>query len=284
MPEKYVYRVLRQDLATANLQLEAKVDEGFEVMEIGIASGAAGLVATLIIGNEVMTGIPCDDGAENLVPVEGIQTNSHPLIKTIKSKFPDVPLYKVSSGEILTITSGGAAGIAYLFYRQLSGAEIPAKSAAGASEGTSRLIIQHGKNLTSVGAGLTVDLIIATPLNPAGLPNFPFGELVPVNTEWDLLGFACQAGAGCGANTTIGGIRLWKNQESILVREQGILLPTLFPYPDAAIDKPIFLFPKPITFIGQEELKIEARATNAGGGAQNAEVIFTVIFVERFTK
>lgn len=283
MPIKYIFRVLRQDLAVANLILEAKVDEGFEILKIGVGAGAAGLVAQLIIGNEIMTGIPCDNGAENIAPVPLLETNQNTLIDHIRKMFPFVPLYKVSSGESLVLSSGGAAGVGYVFYRQLSGAEIPLKSAEGASEGKSRLYISHGKCLQSIGAGLTADIILATPLNPVGTTGFPFGEVCPVNTEFDLLGFATQAGAGCGANTTFDGLRLWKLQESLLVRDQGFLIPTLYPYPRDNVDKALFTLPEILTFRGNEEFKIEARCTNAGAGAQNAEVFFTAVFLLRYT-
>jgi len=283
MPEKYIYRVARQDLAVANLELEARVDEGFEVLDIGIRNGAAGLVAQLIIGNEIMSGIPCDNNAENVAPVPRVETNTHNLFAEILKYFPDIPLYKVSAGEKLVISSGGAAGVANVFYRQLSGAEIPPKTAAGASEGASRLYISHGKTLQNVGIGLTADLILATPLNPVGTVNFPFNEVVPIKSEFDLLGFATSKGAGSGANISYDGLRLWKLQESLLARDQAFITPTLYPYPTDNIDQPLFLFPKRITFAGNEEFKIETRVTNAGAGIQAAEIFFTAVFLLRYT-
>jgi hypothetical protein len=281
---KYIYRVARQDLAVADLVLEAKVDEGFEVIDIGIIGGAAGLVAQLIIGNEVMTGFPCDNGAENIVPVPGLETNQNPLLSTLLKKFPALPMYKVSSGERLVISSGGAAGVAKVFYRQFSGAEIPAKTVDGASEGPSRLFFSHGKSEVTVGIGATVDVIANIELNPVGVPGFPFAELVPVNTEFDLLGFCCQLGAGSGANVTFDGLRLWKLQESILVRDQGFIIPGLYPYSRDNVDKPMFTLPTPLTFLGQEEFKVEVRTTNAGAGAQLSQIFFTFAFLMRFLK
>lgn len=284
MPEKYGYRVITQDLAVADLHLEAKVDEGFEVLDVGINGGAALLVATLIIGNEIMTGFPCSTGLENVVPVPRIDINTHQLIPTIVDKFPQVPLYKVSAGETLIITSGGAAGVAYVIYRQLSGAEIPAKSAVGASEGSSRLFISHGSITHAVGIGATEDFLVNVNLNPVGLTGFPFGELVPVNIEFDLLGLATNLGAASGAGILYDGFRIWKAQESILREDQAFVDPLLYPYNSDAVDQPIFTLPKALTFIANEELKIEARATGTGVGIENAVINFTVIFLMRFLK
>jgi len=283
MPEKYLFRVAVQNLAAADLNLSANVDEGYEVMEVGVHGGAAGLVATLIIGNEIMTGIPVDAGAEHVAPVPFVDANQNNLMKNILKNFPQVPLFKVSSGETLTLTSGAAAGTGYVIYRQLSGAEIPPKTAEGASEGKSRLWVSHGKTFVSVGAGLTADLILATGLNPVGLTAFPFGEVCPVNTEFDLLGFATSKGGGGGADITYTGLRLWKLQESLLVADQGFLTPDLFPYPYDTVDRPLFTLPKVLTFKGNEDFKIEARVHNAGVGAENAEVFFTAVFLLRYT-
>ena len=282
MPEKYVYRVVTQDLAVADLTLEAKVDEGFEILDIGITGGAALLVATLIIGNEIMTGLPCSTGLENVVPVSRVNVNTHPLIPEIVAKFPVVPLYKVAAGEKVVITSGGAAGVAYLIYRLLTGADIPAKTAPGGSEGTSRLFISHGSITHAVAAGATEDFLVNVPLNPVGLTGFPFGELVPVGIEFDLLGFATNLGAASGAGVTFDGFRLWKAQESILRLDQAFIDPLLFPYNQDAVDLPIFTMPKLITFIANEEFKIEARSTNPGMAPANAVINFTAILLMRF--
>jgi hypothetical protein len=281
---KYIYRVTSQDLAVADLILEARVDEGFEVIDIGIIGGAAGVVAQLIIGNEIMTGLPCDAAAENIVPVPGLETNQNPLLSTLLKKFPALPMYKVSSGERLVVSSGGAAGVCHLLYRQFAGAEISAKTVDGASEGAQRLYFSHGKSEVTVGIGATVDVIAATELNPVGLPGFPFGELVPVNTEFDLLGFCCSLGGGSGANVTFDGLRLWKLQESILVRDQGFVIPGLYPYNRDNVDKPMFMLPTPLNFVGQEELKVEVRTTNAGAAPQVSQIFFTFAFLMRFLK
>jgi len=284
MPEKYIYRVVTQDLAVANLSLEAKVDEGFEIMDVGITGGAALLVAVLIIGNEIMTGLPCSNNLECLVPVPRVDTNTHQLLADVVAKFPQVPKYKVSAGETVILSSGGAAGTGYLIYRLLTGADIPAKSAEGASEGLSRLFLSHGSITHATAIGATEDFIVSVGLNPVGLTAFPFGELVPVNVEFDLLGFATNLGAASGANVTYNGLRIWKAQESILRKDQAFLTPTLFPYPTNNIDKPLFTLPKPLTFIANEEMKVEARATNAGAGIQNAIINFTAVFLMRFLK
>jgi len=278
--KKYVYRVKSGNLATADLELEAKVGQAFEILELGIDGGAAGLVATLYIGGEVMTGLPAAAGAENVVPVPLIDLNFNTLMRMLQQKFPEVPTYKVCPGEKLVLTSGGKAGTGYLFYCRMMEDQLFTKDMPGASEGTPRLVISHGKAEWSVEAGATEDHDVDINLNPAGLTGFPYVERVPAGKNYDLLGFATRLGAGSGADISYEGIRMWKKEEAILSPDEAFVTPKLYPYNVDTAALPAFLLPEKLTFVPEEAFKMEVRAKNAGTAAQTAQIFLTTFWLE----
>ncbi len=278
MTIRFTERVKIQDLAVGDLELDARVGEGFIIKSIGIDSGADGLVSRLLIGDELMTGIPADSGEENVVPVKGKNTNTWQLIETLRKRFPELPEYKVSEGEKLVLTSDGSAGVGYIFFQQLGAEQIPRKEDPGGSRGKDRLFVSHGQINQNVAATTTEDIVAAVSLNPTGLPDFPFGALVPAFETFELMGFSVSTGAASGANITFDGLKLWKRNESILARDEQFVEPSIFPYNKDDIDKPMFRFPVKYVFGGNEELKVEARITNAAGAPELAEIFFTFFF------
>jgi len=282
MSEKFVLRVLQQDLAVDDLILDALAREGFEILDLGVVDGAAGLVSRLLISSELMTGLPAAAGFENVVPVLGVDTNIFMLLSRIKSVFPDVPTYKVSSGERLVLTSDGAAGVGYVFYRELGEGDIPKPEQPGGSNSKVRLTVSHGRAFqTDVAVG-TFPIRALLSLNPAGQSAFPFGVNVPNNQEMSLLGFAVALGSNSEADVTLTGIRFWKEQSSILARDEAWADPALFPYPIDTAVRPHFLFPKPIVFKPNEEFLVEAQVVNGGAGVEDAEVIFSFFFLQKY--
>jgi hypothetical protein len=279
--EKRVYQVITADLSAGDLTLEAKYGQGFEVIELGVNSGGAGQIIDVILGGEKMLSLPVTTTKEHLAPLFPLDINPNTLFKTIRNAYPDVPTLKVSQGETLTIQGiSGLAGTCGLIFRELSGDQIPAKTADGASEGKNRLFISHGKALESIAVGSDV-IEINSCLNPAGYSKFPFEQVAPVGTEFDLLGMSIRKGDGSGANITLNGFRVWKREESIIAPNEAFTSPLFFPYSDdTGLNFPTF-FSKRITFVGNERLLVDAQVTNAGVGAENAEIFVTCIFLMR---
>lgn len=281
---KFIERIIQQDLNAANLELEARVNEGFVINEIGIDLGANDLVARLLIGDELMTGLPADEGEENVVPVQGVDVNTHTLIKTLRKKFPELPRYKVAPGEKLVLSSQGAAGVGYIHFTQLEDDQVPKRSDPGGTQGPSRLFVSHGGYTGNVTGLATAEIItIDTPINPVGLPDFPFGQRVPVGEIMELLGFAFSEGAGMGANTNVTGLRIWKKNEAYLAREEAFVNDALFPYNVDDEDKPFYMFPEPVIFLPNEELKIEGQFKNTDAADESGECFITLFFHRRFT-
>jgi len=283
MPEKYVYRVVKQDLSSADLELAAKTGEGYEILEIGVTGGASGSITQCIIGEELMLYFPSGNNEENVAPVPGVDTNTYTLFKTIRQKYPDVPTLKVSEGQTLTVSNGKVAGNAYVIYRHLTGGDVPPKDAPGASDNPTRLLIFHNKAEASIDAGATVTLEVDTSLSPSGFPDFASGDKVPSGYVYELLGFCTRLGAGSGADITYNGIRLWKGEEALLSPNQNFVNPDLFPYNTNNVNKPMFLLPKKIVFEPGESYKAEVQVTNSGSAAETA-VVYLTLFVLRKPK
>ncbi len=281
--KKFIERVIQQDLNASNLELEARVSEGFEINEIGIDLGDTDLVARLLIGDELMSGLPADAGEENVVPVPGINVNTHSLIRTLRKRFPDLPKYKVSPGEKLVLSSQGATGVGYIFFTQLEDELVPKRTDPGGTNGPSRLFVSHGTFNGDITGSATAEIhTIDSPLNPVGLPDFPFGSRVPVGEIMELLGFAFSEGAGMGANTNVTGLRFWKKNEAYLAREEAFINDALFPYNVDDEDKPFYMFPEPVVFQPNEELKIEGQFKNTDVADESGECFLTLFLHRKF--
>ena len=275
---KFKERVIKQDLSSADLELEANIGEGYKIRSVGVANGAANQVASLVIGGELISGLPCDNNAVNVVPVRGVEANNYRLIEVARKALPILPFWGVAPGEKLVLSNGLATGVGYVFYEHYTEGDVPKKADPGGSKGPDRLIVSHGKFEGSITASVTEEKIAVTSLNPTGLPDFPFGQQVPSNETWELIGFATTKGAGSHADISYPGIRIWKRNQSILALDEAWTDPNIFPYNRDNVDVPYFTFPEPFQFLGNEEQKIEFQIANANVGAQTAQIFWTGIY------
>jgi len=280
MAELRIIQIKRQALATADLELEADADEGFEILEIGCDGGAVGSACTLSIGGVSMLGWPTAADKEEVAPTPQVTANTHSLLKTLQAKYPDVPTWKVAPGEKLVISSGGATVNGNIYYRQLSADQAPSKTDPGGSQGPRRLFISHGKAEWTVPAGQTKVQRVNINLNPTPLRGFPWVEDVPAEKVYKILGLCTRRGDGSGANITYDGIRMWHKDISILAPEEEFLSPSHFPYPISGSDRDYFLFPKFILCKANEEVKIEVKASNAGAADETAQIFVTLLILE----
>jgi len=281
MGVKYIKRFIQQDLSKADLTLEAVVGKGFEIESIGIHGGATGLVARVIIGGENILCFPADAGAEMVAPVLGKHTNLHGLFETIRKIHPDVPLLKVSEGETLIVSSAKAAGTAYVRYKEFKADQIPKKTDPGGSESDIRLVVFHNKAEWDVAAGATEVHLVDKNLNPSGYPSWVGEEKGPVGFEYHVLGFATSKGAGSGPNISYKGVRMIKMNEFFLAPDEAFVDPEVFPYNRDDINKPMFLFPKPIVFKAGETFKVEVQAYNAGTTDETAQIFITYFVLQK---
>jgi len=274
------WQYLSQDLSAADLELEAKAGQGFEIFEVGIDGGAAGSKGIITIGGVTMMNFPASDAKEGIAPVPFIDNNPNTLLKMCREKLPDVPTLKVPEGKKFVLTNDGVAGTGYIFYRELSEGDIPRADAPGAPNSLNRLFISHGKAEWSVAAGATEAHKVDTSLNVPELRDFPFEEAVPAGLRYRLLGFATRKGDGSGADITYSGIRMWFKEQSWLKKEEEWASPSLFPYNIASQYNPVFFFPTPMVFEAHQELTFEVQCSNAGGADETAQIFVTCFFLQ----
>lgn len=272
MPELHNWRDKEQDLSVADLELKAEIDEGFEILEIGIEDINAVGLAELIIGEENILTVPNDNPNDDLIPVPLKSVNQHTLFRTVRERFPDIPLFKVSSGEKLVLTNTQGSGKGYVLYRHFTGAEIPAKTDDGGSESLNRLQAFNSENDESIPASTTKNVTVDTNLNGRGFARWTYPDKVPAGVRFDLIGIAVTKKRGTSTQITINSIRVWKAQKSILSPDEAFTDVALFPYNNSDGEKPMFLFEKKIPFVTGEDIKIEANVSNADTTAHNAGI------------
>jgi len=201
-------------------------------------------------------------------------------LQYLRMRYPDVPTFKVSEGEVLTVTNGGNSGTAYVLYKELRGDQIPEKSAPGGSDSKIRLTATTGKISETVTAGATEIVTFETSFNPAGFTKFPWESNVPAKRRYHLIAMSTSLGSGAGADISYLGIRLWKEEEAILSPDEAFISPNLFKYMQSGTQYLPHIFPRPITFEPNEPLVVEGKFSNAGTADETAEAYCTLYFIE----
>ena len=280
MPVIRDWQYLLQDLSAADLELDAKAGQGFEVFEVGIDGGAAGSKGIITIGGVTMMNFPASDAAEGVAPVPWIDANPNSLLKMVQEKLAEIPTLKIPEGKKLVLSNGAVAGTGYIFYKELSEAEVPRPDAPGAPNNLTRLFISHGKAEWTVTASSTEAHKVDTSLNVPELRDFPFEEAVPAGLRYRLLGFATREGAGSHADVSYEGIRMWFKEQSWLKKEEEWSDPLLFPYNAAAQYYPIRFLPSPMVFEAHQELTLEVQAKNVNVADQLGQFFVTCFFLQ----
>jgi len=281
MAIRYSWRILKQDLSSADLTLSADAYEGFEIYNIAVTGGASGSSITTYIGEEVMCSIPTGSGEIELLPLPRDQTNQFWFLPYIRERYPSVPTFKVGKSETFRISNGNVAGTAYIYYKHLEADQAPDPASPGGSASTTRLFVSHGKYEATIAANTTVEVQVTTGLNPIPLSKFPFEGSVPSGTKFSLLGFAIDPGPSNATDVKCLGVRFWKLEEAILVKDQGWAPPELFHYPINTKTYPLFLFPEPIVFNPEETLPVELKIQNTNTTTDlTGQFFITFIFLK----
>jgi hypothetical protein len=242
---------------TTDFSLTPRIGHSIEIIDIAFTGGSISQSMDIIIGGEKMLFNPMGSGvnAVNLPPT--VNLNQYGLFTRIRQVFPSVPLLKVGEGETLTVVKQSSGMQLYIWYRELTGEDMVLSTMPGGSLNDNRLYVASHYQTLSFNANEEKFLTCNTTNNPAGYPLFPFGGVVPLNLEYDLLGVIASVTTDQYAYVT-SGLRVWKQQESILSKEQD--------YTDFNFLRPLkqdearilSLLPAPITFKGNENMIVEA--------------------------
>lgn len=280
MPVEFIDRFKEVDLAVEDLELEARTNEGFIIREVEAESSVIGASARIIIQDTTMLNIAIHDTNIGLIPLINRNVATLSFFKYMRKQYSDVPLLRVTEGEKFVITSGGIAGKARIRYVQVTGGEIPKPTDDGGSLAKNKLFVSTSHKNFSVGIGLTEIFEFDESKNPAGMFDFPFGEVAPANYVFELLGFALGF-ANKGANITIDGMRLWHIDQSILARDEAFVNIESFPYLPNTKDNRLHLMSAKEIISAGDELKVEVRLANAGVGVETVDMYCTMIFLQK---
>jgi hypothetical protein len=282
MTKLHSWRVKEQDLSvTPELMLEARVGEGFEILELGIDGVTVDSMLECVVGEEnILTGVN-NSSIDDCFPVPLLSTNQNPLYTTIRKFYTAVPTIKVASGEKLILTNTANVGKAFIFYVHYTLGQEPAKTVAGGSESLDRLQLFNAKNVKTIDAGATEIVTIDTNLNGKGFAKWVYPDKVPAGVDYNLLGISISKGAGADPQITVNSIRLWKAGKSILSPEELFSNARLYPYNNGAGTKRMFLFPEMIKFVTGEDCKIEVQVTNTDETASHTSDVRATLYVHQ---
>jgi len=217
-----------------------------------------------------------------------ITTGSEALVYTrAREKYNNIlqmfrPIIAVE-GQIVSFQSEDNTGVVRIEYRVIKvGKGIDIQS-DGAYDGLTRTIQLLGRQVTSVGAGATVDIPITTNFNPAGVTTFPFGTVSPPNREYELLIFFTIWNATVGTNLTWNGIRVLHEGREVLTPAGLVQAPGNIQEGTMGATTALFwTFPHGHLILPFETVQVFFRVTSADVGAQDATLECGFIANERF--
>jgi hypothetical protein len=287
MPSTDAIRQLRfeeQDLSSGDLVLEADSNESYVVMDFGVDGGGEDAIVTVSIGEETMFAFPAEDAEDTLFREDSLQLYGYSLYGFMRNMGIPAPMLQVPEGDDLTVTTSGSSGTATVKYREGS-ASLASPNQPGGPGTKERVYPVSGEGTaTSVADGTQATIDVETSRQPSALDDFPFGEDVPSNREFDLLAIAL-ALDGDVTSGTIDDFRLTTEEQRFLAQDAEFVDADNAQFPNENPDEGPLLFPLetpgPQTYSPGDELDLEVRATNTSGGSGDLNVKATFVFDRR---
>lgn len=275
-----VFQYYQKDLSTGPLVIPARANRGYRILEIGVSGTGAGQGVIVTVNDERHLFVPGINGLGNVAYPKFINLQTAGFMEQLYAQFPDLPVIHAGGDESITFerTNAGGACTVYVWYQEDLGDELPDPALPGGSLSDDRIVCQFSQQLFTVGAGVTATFQVTDSDMPSGFRGFPFTEVTPSNRYMDFLGMVIAADLSGAANTTINGVRVWKQEQSQLGFQELFVPVEVFPDTNAATDKRIALFKEPIRFDPNDECKVEYNFTNAGGGAETPIMFTSLIF------
>lgn len=283
MSKRRVYQFAQQNLATAALILGPRANRGYRIHDIGCIGVGAGQGVVVTVNDVRSIFIPCITDFSNVAYPKFIAGQTAGLLEQLNARFPGLPQIIAGSDEAITFERRNTASACtvYVWYEELDGQDIPDPTAPGGSLNDERIIIQHCYQSFTVGIGATSIVRMSNNNMPSGFRSFPFAEVVPSNRTMNLLGICSGADLSGGGDITVNGIRIWREEQSILSDEESFCPHEVFPYTLSTGDKRLGLMREPIPFIPNDEMKVEYSLTNAGVAAEDALMFTSLIFHQK---
>jgi len=271
---KRIYQSISGTITTGVLSFTAPYGFAYEIVDIIAKASATGANAIdVVIGQQKMSYLPTSEGATRIVPNPFGTTADWGMYNQLRMAFPAVPRLIVGEGETCSITSvNGVSTVITVVYIEHIGDDKPKNTIPGGSMNTVRFYGVAGRQSTSITNGTTVVLNHTTHVMPPGYITFPFsGAVLPGQVNM-VLGAVVQLAATSGADITMSGFRLWRQQENMLTPSQEFCPAAQFPAVSDTNNGTLHLFESPIMFQENETASLDYQVTNAGLAPQNAIV------------
>lgn len=274
-----ILQVLYKDLSTGALVLEAPYDYSYEIVEIG-ADGNSDDGIDIVIGSEKMGYFPVKAAVDSVIAPPYVNSNIFGHFETIRAKYPQVPRMIVGEGEKMVITNRtNQLGLVWVWYIEHKGPEKPKNTDLGGSQNPTRYYAICGVSGVAVPNGVTLISTITTPSMPPGYGSFPFTGVVPANTKYTILGMVVGFEKPAAPHCTLLGVRLWRNNQSLLAKNEAFALPTFFPPQNITTKIRNYYFEQPIVFDVNETASVECQVQNTHSGPETpiVHVVFLTI-------
>lgn len=178
---------------------------------------------------------------------------------------------KAYQNQVVTIYSSNDTGNVWIWHRVHTLASGLNTRSDGATHGMHRTFQTWALDVFAVAAGVTVEHLMATSMNPPGAHDFPWNVNAPAQRDFELLAFGIQTAAAVGTNLNCDQVRVL-HQGRELIRWAGILTPITVTN-DGWHTQYTPIFPEP-PYIVQEfdELQVLAQVTSTDAAEQDATV------------
>lgn len=251
--------------ATASLSLTAKVGESIRIKQLRVGALASGGFCECLIDRLSVGFWYIGDIAANHLE----QCSEATVLPNVFERLQQLGAfegYPIAEGETFEIKphTQGTTIVGAIIYEIWDAADIKAEMPGG-SKSNEYMMLNYGTNAAIIAAGAYGD--INKSRNPSEYPAFPFGAVVPANTEVDILGILLKDWGGYVDNTanTMRFLKMIKDRNVLFSEDrrgiyctQGMSYFTFGPIRQTNTD--IKLFPTPLTFGPGDELGITLSA------------------------
>ena len=273
-------RIEEQDLSNGDLELEALSGESIEIVARGVAGAAAGTIIEEYVREELMFAFPADEGDENVLLEDTVQTMHTDLTRWLDDHGFRAPPLGIPEGQTYTLASSTGSGTATVLYREQSPGSVNDSQPGGPSTKT-RSYASSGEVTETIPSGESETFVVDESVQPAQLDDFPFSQDCPPNREYDLQAMMIGLSGDSGGNVSLDGVRLTSDETDFLARDSQFIDPALMQYPSVDLAVMPMTFPDVPTFSPGEDLDVTVSAENSGSGAEDAIVHMTAIFYRR---
>ena len=252
--------MVKADLGQDDFTLKADEGESFLVKDVLFADSASEF-SEILVDRMSTLALTTRHGNTNQNFFHFAMTDRKGIIQTLI----DAGLWKgipLASGQTLTVkTNYDGDKRCMVFYEIHDEGDITADMENG-TKSKEYLFINYGTNSAEVAATSYGD--IDKPILPSEYMNFPFGAMVPSNTEVDLLGvMSCRHGRDASTDYQLNWTKLIRGREVLFDPDRlGIFTGAGqslwgFHTRDVNYEPALRLLPEPLTFKAGEELTIQ---------------------------